>query len=130
MLTFCLPGYSQNVILDASAGDDDSLLSSISKILWVFNSDAKISRASNGIISTGQCTDLVRDETYHSEYNEFLRNKYSSFFKFEMLNSLSVNYLEFKLPIFDPTFTKQLTKTNGYLINYASILNDLKIKKL
>jgi hypothetical protein len=38
VLTYCLPGYSQNIILDASAGDEDSLLSSISKILWVFNS--------------------------------------------------------------------------------------------
>ncbi len=61
VLTFCLPGYSQNIILDSTAGDDDNLLSSISKILWVFNSDAKISRASNGIISTGQCSDLVKD---------------------------------------------------------------------
>lgn len=40
-----------------------------------------------------------------------------------MLNALSVNYIEFKLPIFNPDFTKQLTKTNGYLINYSSILN-------
>jgi len=39
------------------------------------------------------------------------------------MNALSVNYIEFKLPIFDPAFTKQLTKTSGYLINYASILN-------
>lgn len=130
MLTFCLPGYSQNVILDSTAGDDDSLLSSISKILWIFNSDAKISRASNGIISSGLCADIVKDESYSSEYNEFLRNKYSSFYKFESLNALSVNYLDFKLPIFDFGFTKQLTKTGGYLINYASILNELKDKKL
>lgn len=69
MLTFCLPGYAQNVILDSTAGDEDSLLSSISKILWIFNSEAKISRASNGIISSGQCTDIIKDESYSSEYN-------------------------------------------------------------
>lgn len=130
VLTFCLPGYSQNVILDSTAGDDDSLLSSISKILWVFNSDAKISRASNGIISSGLCADIVKDEGFSSEYNEFLRNKYSSFYKFDSINSLSVNYLDFKLPIFDAGFTKQLTKTGGYLINYGAILNELKDKKL
>jgi hypothetical protein len=123
VLTFCLPGYAQNVILDSTGADDESLLSSISKILWVFNSEAKISRASNGIISSGQCSDIVKDESYSSEHNEFLRNKYSAFFKFELLNALSVNYLEFKFPIFNLNFTKQLTKTNGFLINYASILN-------
>lgn len=47
-----------------------------------------------------------------------------------MLNSLSVNYLEFKLPIYDPNFTKKLTKTNGYLINYAAILDELESKKI
>lgn len=82
VLTFCLPGYSQNIIIDSTSGDDDSVLSSISKILWVFNSEAKISRASNGIISSGLCADIVKDETYSSDYNEFLRNKYSSFYKF------------------------------------------------
>lgn len=130
VLTFCLPGYSQNVILDSTTGDDDSVLSSISKILWIFNSEAKICRASNGIISSGLCADIVKDESFSNEYNEFLRNKYSSFFKFESINALSVNYLEFKLPIFDSGFNKQLTKTGGYLINYASILNELKDKKL
>ena len=70
------------MILDSTAGDDESLLSLISKILWVFNSEAKISRASNGIISSGLCADIVKDESYASEYNEFLRNKYSSFYKF------------------------------------------------
>lgn len=130
VLTYCLPGYSQNIILDSTAGDDDKLLSSISKILWVFNSEAKISRASNGVISSALCSDIVKDESYLTEYNEFLRNKYSSFYKFDSINSLSVNYLDFKLPIFDPNFTKQLSKTNGYLIDYAAILNELKPKKL
>ncbi len=46
------------------------------------------------------------------------------------MNSLSVNYIDFKLPIFDPNITKQLTKTNGYLINYTAILNELKDKKI
>ena len=71
----------------------------------------------------------MKDESYLSEYNEFLRNKYNSFYKFELMNALSVNYIDFKLPIFDPNFTKQLTKTSGYLINYSSILNELKDKK-
>jgi len=81
------------------------------------------------VISSALCSDIVKDESYSAEYNEFLRNKYSSFYKFDSINSLSVNYLDFKLPIYDPNFTKQLSKTNGYLIDYASILNELKSKK-
>jgi hypothetical protein len=129
VLTFCLPGYSQNIILDAQAGDDDGLLSSISKILWVFNSDARVFRANNSIISTGQCQDIVNDDSFNREYSEFLRNKYSAFYRFDSLNSLSVHYLEFKLPVADESFQKSLTRTNGYLIDYKKVLEELKTKK-
>ena len=104
-------------------------MSSISKVLWVFNSEAKISRANNGIIPSGLCADIVKDESYLSDYNQFLRNKYSSFYKFDSMNELSVNFVDFKLPIFDFGLIKTLTKTNGYIINYPSIINELKVKK-
>ena len=58
-----------------------------------------------------------------------MRNKYSSFYRFDALNGLQVNYIEFKLPIFDFSFIKSLTKSNGYLINYQQILEELKNKK-
>jgi hypothetical protein len=45
------------------------------------------------------------------------------------MNSLSINYLDFKLPIYDFGFVKTLTKSNGYLIDYATILTELKDKK-
>jgi len=74
------------------------------------------------MISTGQCTDIIKDESYNQEYSVFLRNKYSTFYRFDSINALSVNYIAFKLPFYDYSFTKSLTRTSGYIIDYSAIL--------
>lgn len=56
-------------------------------------------RSSNGMLSTRQCLDITKDNSYNTENHKFLRNKYGSMYKFDQLASLSVNYVEFKFPI-------------------------------
>lgn len=75
------------------------------------------------MISTGQCTDILKDESFNQEYSQFLRNKYFTFYRFDSINALSVNYIPFKYPIYDYSFVKSLTKTNGYIIDINSILD-------
>lgn len=69
------------------------------------------------MLSTGQCSDILKDNTYNTEYQKFLRSKYGSLYKFDSLAQLSVNYIEFKYPIFDLPAIKSLTSTQGYLID-------------
>lgn len=56
-------------------------------------------RSSNGVLSTGQCLDISKDNLYNTENHKFLRNKYGSLYKFDQLSLLSVNYIEFKYPV-------------------------------
>jgi len=78
-------------------------------------------RSSNSMLSTGQCSDILKDNTYNTEYQKFLRSKYGSLYKFDLLTQLSVNYIEFKYPIFDLAGIKSLTVNQGYLIDYEAI---------
>lgn len=69
------------------------MIDTVMKILWSFNKEAQIFRASNSMLSTGQCTDIVKNNYYGNEYQKFLRVKYGSLYKFDALAELSVNYL-------------------------------------
>jgi hypothetical protein len=73
------------------------------------------------MLSTGQCADILKDNTYNTEYQKFLRNKYGSLYKFDALTQLSVNYIEFKYPLYDFPGIRSLTVNQGYLIDYAAI---------
>ncbi len=41
------------------------------------------------------------------------------------LEKLSIHYINFRIPISDTIAFKNLKNTNGYLINYKSILKEL-----
>jgi hypothetical protein len=69
------------------------------------------------MLSTGQCNDILKDNSYNTEYQKFLRSKYGSLFKFDQLSQLSVNYLEFKYPLFDIAAIKSLAGEEGYLVD-------------
>jgi hypothetical protein len=80
------------------------------------------------MLSTGQCGDIIRDNSYMCEYQKMMRNKYGSFYRFDNLASLDVNYIEFKYPVFDLPIIKNLKNNQGYLIDNQAILGELKSK--
>ena len=43
-------------------------------------------RANNSVISTGQCSDILRDDGFMRDYEGFLRSKYSVFYRFDALS--------------------------------------------
>lgn len=107
-LTFAVPGWAQTVVLD-SQGEPEASLSSITKILRSFARDSRITRASNSVLSTGQCADILQDSSFNSEYQKFLRNKYGALYKFDQLSQLTLHFLPFRLPLIDLPALKGLS---------------------
>ena len=58
VLTFCLPGYSQNIVVDAFV-DEESLINNVMKIVGSFNREARVARSTNCLLTTGQCIDIL-----------------------------------------------------------------------
>ena len=65
MLTFALPGYAQTIVLDCQA-EEEGLLGSIMRVLWSFAKETRVVRATNGVISTGICGDIIGDNSHSS----------------------------------------------------------------
>ena len=123
-LTFAVPGWAQTVVLD-SQGEPEVLLGSITKILRSFARDSRITRASNNVLSTGQCADILQDNSFSSEYQKFLRNKYGVLYKFDQLSQLTLHFLPFRLPLLDLPSLKALSKEEGFLVDRAALAQEL-----
>ena len=82
VLTFALPGFAQAIVLD-TRGEKEGKISHIEHILWHFNKETRVNRASNSMLSTGQVNDILKADLYESDYHRFLRNKYGAFYKFD-----------------------------------------------
>jgi hypothetical protein len=119
-LTFAVPGWSQTVLLDCQ-GEDEALLGSITRILRSFARESRISRASNSVLSTGQCADILNDNSFNSEYQKFLRNKYGALYRFDQLSQLSLHFIQFKLPLLDLPALNALAKQEGLLVDPSAI---------
>ena len=128
VLTFCLGGFSTNIVVDAYL-EEESLINTVMKIVGSFNKEAKVARSTNCLLTTGQCSDILSDCSFAGEYQTFLRQKYGAFYTFEQLNELSLNYIEFKLPLHDLSGLEKLHKAEGYLIDRAAVLKELEPKK-
>ena len=124
-LTFAVPGFSQSIVLD-SRGESQAEISSIHRILWTFNRQARITRSSNSTLSTGQINDILDDKLYNSEYHRFLRNKHGSLYRFDSLNKLQIGFIEFKYPICDLPALKLLSKQEGWLLDLKAVREQLK----
>jgi hypothetical protein len=74
-------------------------------------------RASNSKLSTGQCADIINDNLFNTEYHKFLRNKYGALYRFDSLSKLNPSYISFKYPIVNLPGIRNLSSTEGYLIN-------------
>ena len=85
------------------------MLVSITRILWNFAKESRITRASNSVLSTGQCNDILKDNSYNTEYQKFLRNKYGALYRFDHLAQLTLSFIEFKFPILDIPALKALS---------------------
>jgi hypothetical protein len=129
VLTFAVPGFSQTVVLDCQ-GEDEALLASITHVLWHFARESRITRASNSMLSTGQCSDILRDNSYNSEYQKFLRNKYGALYKFDQLAQLSLHFLEFKVPLLDLPALRALSQEEGFLIDRTAIDQELQPQRV
>jgi hypothetical protein len=124
VLTFAVPGWAQTVVLDCQ-GEEDALLGSITRILRSFARESRITRASNSVLSTGQCADILQDNSFASEYQKFLRNKYGALYRFDQLSQLTLNFLQFKLPLLDLPALRALAKDEGFLVDRAAIEQEL-----
>lgn len=60
VLTFCLPGFTQNIVVDAFA-DEESLINNVIKIVGSFNRETRVARSINCLLTTGQCIDILTD---------------------------------------------------------------------
>jgi hypothetical protein len=87
------------------------------RILWSFAKDSRVVRATNGIISTGICGDIIGDNSYSSEYQKFLRSKYAFLYRFDQLSQLTLHYLEFPYPLRDSSSLAKLSELEGFLLD-------------
>jgi hypothetical protein len=73
------------------------------------------------MLSTGQCSDILKDNTYNTEYQKFLRGKYGALYRFDHLSQLTLTFIGFKFPILDLPALKALSLEEGFLVDRASI---------
>ena len=65
VLTFAFPGYSQHVVVD-TYGEDEAETNLVMKVVWGINSEAKVYRTTNAMMTTGQCKDIFKDQLFSS----------------------------------------------------------------
>lgn len=63
------------------------------KIVGSFNRESNVFRSTNSILTTGQCSDIVLNNSYAADYQNFLRQKYGAFYTFEQLSELQISFL-------------------------------------
>lgn len=63
------------------------------KIVGSFNRESHVFRSTNSILTTGQCSDIVLNNSYSADYQSFLRQKYGAFYTFEQLSELEISFL-------------------------------------
>jgi hypothetical protein len=73
------------------------------------------------MLSTGQCSDILKDNTYNTEYQKFLRGKYGALYRFDYLSQLTLTFIEFKFPILDLPSLKALSLEEGFLVDRVGI---------
>ena len=98
VITFATTGYSQSIVVEAR-GEAEVLVGSIIRILRLFNKEARIVRTSNGILTSGQANDIIKDNLFETEYHRFLRGKYLFLYNFQSSSNLSLSYLVFRYPV-------------------------------
>lgn len=55
--------------------------------------------------------------------------KYGVLFNFDELADLTLHYIEFKPPLYDMSLLKNLTKSEGYLIDRKAVMKEIEHKK-
>lgn len=128
VLTFALPGFSQNIIVDSYA-EEEYLVNKVIKIVGSYNRESNVFRSSNCLLTTGQCSDIMLNNSFCGDYQSFLRQKYGAFYTFEQLADLEIGYVEFKLPVYDLQPIKDLNQTEGYLLDKAALIRELLPKR-